>query len=340
MSSTNKTATIELSQYVGTDKPTYLVDYNGDMLKIDNAIAADRDSITTAQNTADGAVTKADANKGSIDVINTQLNGDPEVPGDSGLSGDVTAIEGVVNTVTSLIGTGSPTTSEQTIIGAINGLEATIAPREDGLLMANSYTVGKQFARGGTVYEVLQSITAGTAFASLILNTDYKVADTLVEQIANGGTELPTGLYLKEKNHKIQITAESGDTVATVLASLATACLTYIQSLSNKQHVVATFFSGKVGSVPCNAFAYPNSMDFSTTNWFDNSATDFLAEFLGSRCASTQFNGDRVVVRTSSSSIWSHATIGSGSYNLENWPSQSAVTDTPYTVSFDVYEEF
>ena len=58
MSSTNKTVTIELSQYVGTDKPTYLVDYNGDMLKIDNAIAADRDSIQTAQSKADEADSK------------------------------------------------------------------------------------------------------------------------------------------------------------------------------------------------------------------------------------------------------------------------------------------
>lgn len=38
MSSTNKTANYELSQFVGTDIPSILNDYNGDMRKIDTAI--------------------------------------------------------------------------------------------------------------------------------------------------------------------------------------------------------------------------------------------------------------------------------------------------------------
>nr|DAF67894.1 MAG TPA: hypothetical protein [Caudoviricetes sp.] len=33
MSSTNKTTYYALSQYIGTDKPTYLGDYNSDMSK-------------------------------------------------------------------------------------------------------------------------------------------------------------------------------------------------------------------------------------------------------------------------------------------------------------------
>lgn len=36
MASTNKTANLKLSQYVNTDRPSYLQDYNEDMLKIDN----------------------------------------------------------------------------------------------------------------------------------------------------------------------------------------------------------------------------------------------------------------------------------------------------------------
>ena len=38
MGSTNKTANIGLSQFIGTDKPTWLVDYNNDMAVIDKAI--------------------------------------------------------------------------------------------------------------------------------------------------------------------------------------------------------------------------------------------------------------------------------------------------------------
>ena len=38
MSSTNKTTNYNLSQFVGTDVPSYLGDYNSDMSKIDKAI--------------------------------------------------------------------------------------------------------------------------------------------------------------------------------------------------------------------------------------------------------------------------------------------------------------
>lgn len=55
MSSTNKTTYYELSQYVGSDKPTYLGDYNSDMLKIDTAIHTASDNANTALTTANAA---------------------------------------------------------------------------------------------------------------------------------------------------------------------------------------------------------------------------------------------------------------------------------------------
>ena len=61
MSSTNKTPNYDLSQYVGTDKPTYLGDYNGDMLKIDEQMKANNDAATGAVASAGEAVAKATA---------------------------------------------------------------------------------------------------------------------------------------------------------------------------------------------------------------------------------------------------------------------------------------
>ena len=55
MSSTNKTTYYELSQYVGSDKPTYLGDYNSDMLKIDTGLHAAADAADTALTTANAA---------------------------------------------------------------------------------------------------------------------------------------------------------------------------------------------------------------------------------------------------------------------------------------------
>ena len=66
MASTNHTAHYGLSQYLADDKPSYLTDYNADMLAIDNAIwgasqkaEAAAGSVVPVSNTAQNALTTA-----------------------------------------------------------------------------------------------------------------------------------------------------------------------------------------------------------------------------------------------------------------------------------------
>ena len=61
MASTNKTTNYELSQYIGTDKPTYLSDYNGDMYKIDAQMKTNADNIATAISSASTATSTANS---------------------------------------------------------------------------------------------------------------------------------------------------------------------------------------------------------------------------------------------------------------------------------------
>lgn len=86
MASTNKTTTLILSQFVGTDKPDWLTDYNEDMEKIDTwATTADSDiadannKATQAVNTANGASTSANAAttaaNNAVAVANSVVNG-------------------------------------------------------------------------------------------------------------------------------------------------------------------------------------------------------------------------------------------------------------------------
>lgn len=67
MASTNKTTHYDLSQYVGSDKPTYLGDYNTDMSKIDSAI-------NTAKTTADAASTAATNAQTAAESAQTTAN--------------------------------------------------------------------------------------------------------------------------------------------------------------------------------------------------------------------------------------------------------------------------
>lgn len=78
MSSTNKTPNYNLSQYVGTDKPTYLGDYNGDMLKIDTQLKANADSASNAASTAGSAQAVAEQASQSVQSLNDSVTANSE----------------------------------------------------------------------------------------------------------------------------------------------------------------------------------------------------------------------------------------------------------------------
>lgn len=78
MSSTNKTTNYELSQFLGSDKPAWLSDYNTDMSKIDTQMKANADGVTantgasSANTTAIGTLTNltTDAKTNLVNAIN------------------------------------------------------------------------------------------------------------------------------------------------------------------------------------------------------------------------------------------------------------------------------
>lgn len=70
-SSTNKTTHYELSQYVSSDLPTYLVDYNSDMSKIDTGINTAQTTADTASTAATNAQTAAETAQGTANTAVT-----------------------------------------------------------------------------------------------------------------------------------------------------------------------------------------------------------------------------------------------------------------------------
>lgn len=67
MSSTNKTSNYDLSQFVGSDKPAWLSDYNADMLAIDTQMKANADAASTAA----GSATTANTAIGTLASLTT-----------------------------------------------------------------------------------------------------------------------------------------------------------------------------------------------------------------------------------------------------------------------------
>ena len=106
MASTNKTTHYDLSQYVSSDKPTYLVDYNGDMNKIDTAI-------NTAKTTADTASTAATNAQTAAESAATTAN--TAVTNAATADTKATTANNNIGTMANL-----ETTEKSTLVGAIN----------------------------------------------------------------------------------------------------------------------------------------------------------------------------------------------------------------------------
>ncbi len=173
MGATNHTANYNLSQFVGTDKPAWLQDYNGDMTKIDAGINAAKLAADSAA--LDAGAAQSDATAANNAITNTIT------PAISSLQNTVGTQGGAINTINSLIGNGTPTTTDQTIIGAINEINAEIT------LDINTRT--QVYQSGGTnanytipdddLYEIVVSTggaTAETSSIGVMLNGVYIMA--------------------------------------------------------------------------------------------------------------------------------------------------------------------
>ena len=145
MSYTNKTPNYDLPQYVANDKPTFLSDINGAFSDIDTAMKANATAAASAQSTAD-------ANTSAISGITTDLDGA------GGVKARLSAVEtaqqgdaGNINTINSLIGNGTPTTTDHTIIGAINEIHEFTGKGPLDTTAKNLADAINELAAGGNV---------------------------------------------------------------------------------------------------------------------------------------------------------------------------------------------
>ena len=160
MSATNATTYYELPVFIATDKPAWLTDWNGAMNAIDTAIKEALTAGENAQTTANTATTSIATINDSLTTINTSL---------STLTSTTTGLVGSVNTINSLIGNGEPTTSDKTLIGAINEIYGMITGGGGG----------NEIQAGNVVYD---NTTSG-----LTADDVQEAIDEVVGMISGGG---------------------------------------------------------------------------------------------------------------------------------------------------------
>lgn len=213
MASTNKTTNYDLSQYIGTDKPTYLTDYNQDMSKIDTGIHA-------AKSEADNNATSI----GTLSNLTTTAKTD--------LVSAVNEIDGEVATNTNNIATNTSNIATNTThIGTLTNL--TTSSKTDLVVAANeinakvgdltNLTTSTKSSAVGAINEVEANLEKFnlTSFTNLI------TAKTTTNcSISSGGLTLAkdssNSIFKLYGNININITNSSGARVGVTYESSLT----------------------------------------------------------------------------------------------------------------------
>ena len=173
MSSTNTTTYYELPVFIATDKPAWLTDWNGAMNAIDTAIKEALTAGENAQTTANTATTSISTINDSLTTINTSL---------TTLTSTVTGLVGSVNTINSLIGNGEPTTTDKTLIGAINEIYGMITGGGNAIEAEN--VVYDNTTSGLTADDVQEAIDEVLGIASA--GKTYSTSETEVGTWVDG----------------------------------------------------------------------------------------------------------------------------------------------------------
>lgn len=180
---TNQTPNYGLPQYTSPDELNVLVDFNGAMSTIDTQMKSNELAAQDAKNTAVSASNKADANTLSIQTLNSDIN-DPA----TGVGPRVTALEGHVNTIDSLIGNGVPTVGDDTLIGGINANAASIGD------LANLETTDKS-----SLVAAINEVAQGGGGGGQTVNAD----DVTYDNTTSGLTATNVQDAIDEVNGKI-----------------------------------------------------------------------------------------------------------------------------------------
>ena len=163
MGATNSTTYYDLPIFASTDSPKWLVDWPDAMNKIDSAIHQIALQSGTSATDISNLQSSLESLSGTVTSQGTQI---------TSLAGNITALQGTVNTITALIGNGEPTTTDKTIIGAINEIYAMIG--------------------GGTDLEAVNVKYDNTASGMSATNVQDAI-DELVSAIPTATTEVQTG---------------------------------------------------------------------------------------------------------------------------------------------------
>lgn len=183
MSATNATTNYNFPVFIGTDKPAWLVDWNSAMTAIDAAIKGVDTDVQGAIVDISGLTSTVASHTSSISTISGQI---------TVITTNLNTATGNINTINSLIGNGTPTTTDQTIIGAINELHANQGDLADLTTPAASLVAAINAISGGGAVAA-SAVSYDNTVSGLSATNVQAAIDEVVSAIPSASSEVQRG---------------------------------------------------------------------------------------------------------------------------------------------------
>lgn len=202
MASTNKTTNYDLSQYIGTDKPTYLGDYNSDMLKIDTQMKTNADNVATAISSAESAISTANSANTTAGQANTTAQNANTVAGQANTTaGNAqstanSALSTATNADTKVGDLANLTTTDKTsVVNAINEVNADEVYSTSEVKTKKLWTNNKPIYRKVVVLTSPSSTGTWTDYTHNIANIDEFISCSANINLPNLGHQYFADFY-------------------------------------------------------------------------------------------------------------------------------------------------
>lgn len=197
--SSNKTANYDLSQYVDTDKPSYLGDYNSDMEKIDTAIHTNATNITATSATAETAKTTADtalSNASDADTKATNAQSTATSALNKAVQNEASINKFNLNNIQKINVNGMSISG-----GTITGADITIAKDDsDSIMKIYGLIFGK--ATGPITITIPCNLTVESEYSIYPAGINSQVTDNL-------GITIINAQELKVQNNQLTLTLDN-----------------------------------------------------------------------------------------------------------------------------------
>ena len=239
MSSTNKTTNYNLSQFVGTDVPSYLGDYNSDMSKIDKAIGDVANSQGSVEQSVVGLTTEVQGLSTQVDGMGTSVQqlqtsvaqiDSGYKQADTALSQRITAntnniqtnTESIANINTSIGTEDISEIGDGTIKGAISNINSSLEELGNYIILLNSeanitdktYTLEQSLSNFKTIAIAQNSIGDALCFDIKTLPVSvFKLYSEGIKIVYENDNIVGNVCYISDNNIKINLQTQGAHIV-------------------------------------------------------------------------------------------------------------------------------